>query len=94
MTARANNEACERFLDDLAAVVDGDPDVLALHLDHLEECDGCRDVRHEAMGVLAAIGGAGDDLWSRAIWRAACSRPLMSPQARRPKARWLRGRTQ
>ena len=57
----ANNEACERFLDDLAAVADGDPDVLALHLDHLEQCDACRDARHEATTVLAAVAAAGDD---------------------------------
>jgi hypothetical protein len=61
MTARSNNEACERFLDDLAAVADGDPDVLALHLDHLERCDACRDARHEATAALGAVAEAGDD---------------------------------
>ena len=41
-------EQCVNFLDELASIVDGDEGALDRHLDHLSECDGCRDVRHEA----------------------------------------------
>jgi tetratricopeptide (TPR) repeat protein len=61
MTPIATNERCERFRDDLAAVVDGDDAVLAGHLDHLAECEACRDARHEAMGLVAMVAAAGDD---------------------------------
>jgi ferric-dicitrate binding protein FerR (iron transport regulator) len=53
--------ACEEFLDDLAAVLDGDEAILARHLDHLSGCDDCRDARHEAQGAVSALRGAGAD---------------------------------
>ncbi|HUS67249.1 MAG TPA: VIT domain-containing protein [Kofleriaceae bacterium] len=53
--------ACERFKDDLAAVVDGDQAILALHIDHLSECDECRDVRHDAAEAASGIEEAGSD---------------------------------
>ena len=53
--------ACERFIDDLAGVVDGDQALVALHLDHLSECDACRDARHDAAEALGGIAEAGSD---------------------------------
>jgi ferric-dicitrate binding protein FerR (iron transport regulator) len=49
------------FLDDLAAIVDGDEAVLARHLDHLAECDSCRDARHDAATTARSVGEAGAD---------------------------------
>ena len=62
MTSIAN-DACARFLDDLAAVVDGDDEVLARHLDHLAACDECRDARHDAAAAVEMIGAAGEDFF-------------------------------
>ena len=55
------SNACDRFLDDLAAVVNGDHEILSRHLDHLSECDACRDARHEAQAVASAVRAAGAD---------------------------------
>ena len=60
-TNMATTSACERFLDDLAAVVDGDEEILARHLDHLAGCDDCRDARYEAQSAAGALRAAGDD---------------------------------
>ena len=55
------SDACTNFLDDLAAVVDGDEAALDRHLDHLAECDSCRDARHEANQVASALKVSGAD---------------------------------
>ena len=60
-TTTTPTSACERFLEDLAAVVDGDEEALARHLDHLSGCDDCRDARHEAQNAASALRAAGDD---------------------------------
>ncbi len=52
---------CELFHDDLTAVLDGEPGVVDRHLDHLADCDDCRDLRHEAGGYAAAVASAGAD---------------------------------
>jgi tetratricopeptide (TPR) repeat protein len=52
---------CERFAEDLAAVIDGDTAALEVHLDHLSECDACRDARHEAAALAAGLDAAGAD---------------------------------
>lgn len=52
---------CERFAEDLAAVVDGDAAALEAHVDHLSECDACRDARHEAAALAAELEAAGAD---------------------------------
>ena len=54
-------ERCNQLLEDLAAIVDGDEQLLEKHLDHLSECDSCRDARHEAVQAAAAIADAGAD---------------------------------
>ncbi len=56
-----SSDACNAFLDDLAAVVAGDQAALERHLDHLADCDACRDARHEATQAAAAIADAGAD---------------------------------
>jgi len=56
-----SSDACEKFLDDLAAIVDGDDELLEAHLDHLADCDACRDARHEATEMAARVAGAGAD---------------------------------
>jgi len=56
-----SSNACEMFLDDLAAIVDGDETLLEKHLDHLADCDACRDARHEASEVAARVADAGAD---------------------------------
>jgi len=61
MSTTMSTTACEEFLDDLAAVLDGDEAILARHVDHLSGCDDCRDARHEAQRSVAAVRGAGDD---------------------------------
>src|SRR5262245_19910967 len=53
--------AHEDVLDDLAALVAGDPDALARHGEHLAGCDDCRDARHEASKLAGVIGAAGGD---------------------------------
>ena len=52
---------CRLVKDDLAAIVDGDPAALARHAAHLAGCDDCRDARHDAARIGAAIARAGDD---------------------------------
>src|SRR5512140_1683497 len=52
---------CEQLTDDLAAIVDGDRDVIARHADHLASCDACRDARHEATQLANLVAGAGAD---------------------------------
>ena len=53
--------SCELFQDDLSAVLDGEPDVIDRHIDHLSDCDDCRDLRHEAGAYVTAVAGAGAD---------------------------------
>ena len=51
-------EACQKVQDELAALVDGDREVVLRHADHLAECDECRDLRHEASdGPYRCHGG-------------------------------------
>src|SRR3569833_577958 len=52
---------CERVAEDLAAIVDGDRDVIARHADHLAGCDACRDARHEASALAGRLAEAGAD---------------------------------
>src|SRR5450432_1143162 len=52
---------CELVADDLAAIVDGDRDVIARHAEHLASCDNCRDARHEASQLAKLVAGAGAD---------------------------------
>ncbi len=61
MSTTMSTTACEAFLDDLAAVLDGDEAILARHVDHLADCDDCRDARHEAQRGVAAVRASGDD---------------------------------
>ena len=53
--------ACQLFHDDLAAVLEGDEATLEHHLDHLADCDDCRDLRHEASSAVALVADAGAD---------------------------------
>jgi tetratricopeptide (TPR) repeat protein len=50
---------CERFLDELAASLEGDLSPEAA--EHLSTCDACRDARHEARAVARAVGAGGRD---------------------------------
>lgn len=59
MSERA--EKYEAFLDDLALVVDGDPDALERHADFLVDDDEARDVRHEVLRVVRHLEDAGGD---------------------------------
>ena len=54
-------EECVPVLEDLSAIVDGDEAVLEKHLDHLADCDSCRDARHDASDAAKAVAAAGDD---------------------------------
>ncbi|MFK7985640.1 MAG: VIT domain-containing protein [Sandaracinaceae bacterium] len=57
-----NREAArEAFLDDLAPIVDGDPDALARHADFLVDDDDARDARFEASEASADLADAGSD---------------------------------
>jgi len=56
------NHECLMFEDDLAAVIDGEPEALARHVAHLAGCDECRDARHDARIVARAVGRAGDGI--------------------------------
>jgi tetratricopeptide (TPR) repeat protein len=51
----------EEVLDDLDALVAGDPAAIARHADHLASCDSCRDARHDAAQLAARVGDAGAD---------------------------------
>jgi TonB family protein len=53
---------CQLFQEDLASVIDGEPEALARHVAHLVHCDECRDARHDARVVARAVGRAGDGL--------------------------------
>jgi hypothetical protein len=52
---------CNQVQDQLSELVDGDRDAIARHADHLAGCEACRDARHEAARLAAAIAAAGDD---------------------------------
>lgn len=53
--------ACELFRDDLASVLDGDDQAIDRHLDHLSDCDQCRDLQHEAGSLIRAVADSGAD---------------------------------
>lgn len=94
MTPNATDGACESFLDEIAAVVDGDEDAVARHLDHLASCDDCRDARHEATEALREIGAAGDDFAAPAdmaerVLRAIDEAAAATPAAFTPAAATL-----
>ncbi|MCA9605702.1 MAG: FecR domain-containing protein, partial [Myxococcales bacterium] len=59
MSERA--EKYEAFLDDLALVVEGDPEALERHADFLVDDDEARDLRHEAAEVVKELEVAGAD---------------------------------
>jgi len=59
MTERA--EKYEAFLDDLAPIVDGDPDAIERHADFLVDDDEARDLRHEAASAAERLKDAGAD---------------------------------
>ena len=48
-------EASENFLDDLAALVDGEEHALNRHEDELGEIDSARDLLHEAQRAADAV---------------------------------------
>jgi tetratricopeptide (TPR) repeat protein len=52
---------CDQVTDELALLVDGDPQAIARHADHLATCDACRDARHDATELARAVAGAGAD---------------------------------
>src|SRR4051812_49638484 len=52
---------CDQVTDELALLVDGDPQAIARHADHLATCDACRDARHDATAAARAIAAAGAD---------------------------------
>jgi len=54
-------EASENFLDDLAALVDGEEHALNRHEDELGEIDSARDLLHEAQRAADAVVASGDD---------------------------------
>jgi len=54
-------EKYEAFLHDLALVVDGDAEALERHADFLVDDDEARDLRHEAVEVVAQVEDAGAD---------------------------------
>jgi ferric-dicitrate binding protein FerR (iron transport regulator)/tetratricopeptide (TPR) repeat protein len=62
------NQECATFRDELAALIeiarDRTPDQPAISdelLDHLADCDECRDARHEALLIAEALAVAGAD---------------------------------
>ncbi len=55
------SEQHEAFLDDLALVIDGDPEALQRHADFLVDDDDARDLRHEAAAVAQELSFAGAD---------------------------------
>lgn len=59
----------EAFLDDLAPIVEGDPEALDRHADFLADDDEARDLRHDAAQVLGSIRAAGDDYVRMVIGR-------------------------
>ncbi|HEU4610941.1 MAG TPA: hypothetical protein VFS15_02645, partial [Kofleriaceae bacterium] len=48
-------------MDDLAALVAGEPDAIARHAEHLASCDACRDARHDATQLADKLSAAGAD---------------------------------
>ncbi|HET7608417.1 MAG TPA: FecR domain-containing protein, partial [Gammaproteobacteria bacterium] len=48
-------------MDDLAALVAGEPDAIARHAEHLASCDACRDARHDATQLADKLAVAGAD---------------------------------
>jgi len=52
---------CERVAEELAAIIDGDREVIARHAEHLASCDACRDARHEASALSNRLAEAGAD---------------------------------
>ena len=51
----------EAVMDDLDALVAGDPDAIARHAEHLAGCDECRDARHDATMLAHRLRDAGAD---------------------------------
>jgi ferric-dicitrate binding protein FerR (iron transport regulator)/Mg-chelatase subunit ChlD len=99
MTHQTTAPACELFRDDLAAVLDGDDTAIDRHLDHLSDCDQCRDLQHEAGRVIRAVGDSGADyqhtdqtveqvlarIAGDAPAPAADNKPAPAPQQARPQ---------
>jgi tetratricopeptide (TPR) repeat protein len=52
---------CDLFRDELGPVIDGDEQAIERHLEHLADCDDCRDLRHEADLARQAVAAAGSD---------------------------------
>ncbi|HEX4419839.1 MAG TPA: FecR domain-containing protein [Kofleriaceae bacterium] len=52
---------CDQLADQLSDLADGDRAAIARHADHLAGCDACRDARHDAEQLAAAIADAGGD---------------------------------
>ncbi|MBZ0120647.1 MAG: hypothetical protein K8H88_26880, partial [Sandaracinaceae bacterium] len=59
MSTRA--EKYEALLDDLAPLVDGDPEALERHADFLADDDEARDLRHDATAAAELLKRAGAD---------------------------------
>ena len=60
-TDKARADKMEKFLDELALVVDGDPAAVARHADFLADDDAAADLRHEAMRTKRRLEEAGVD---------------------------------
>jgi tetratricopeptide (TPR) repeat protein len=55
------SNTCDPVRDDLAPLVDRDPEDLRAHADHLASCDACRDLKHEAAQAAERVADAGAD---------------------------------
>jgi ferric-dicitrate binding protein FerR (iron transport regulator)/Mg-chelatase subunit ChlD/tetratricopeptide (TPR) repeat protein len=61
MSPTTPSPECLAVREDLAAIVDGDPEAVRRHADHLASCDECRDARHAAAAAARLLGAAGAD---------------------------------
>lgn len=71
---------CHELAHHLAAVADGDAEVLVRHAAHLATCDACRDLRHDARQLLAQLGGLASDFQPAADFSAKVEAALAGSQ--------------
>jgi hypothetical protein len=71
---------CRELARDLAAVADGDAEVLVRHAAHLATCDACRDLRHDARQILGQLAGLASDFQPAPDFQAKVEAALAQTQ--------------
>jgi len=55
------SHTCDPVRDDLAPLVDRDPESMRAHADHIASCDACRDLKYDAALAAERVADAGAD---------------------------------